>query len=60
LQCACYMEALGLRRGIVWNVRNNVRYELEILHRRKFLHAVSRAITKGLVKKCYVAEGRKG
>jgi len=54
LQCACYMVALGAKRGVVWNVRNNTKYEIEIGNQKKFLNAVARTITKGLVRKCYM------
>jgi hypothetical protein len=47
LQCACYMVALKLERGILWNVRTNQAYEIRIPDRDAFLDAVARAITKG-------------
>ncbi|MCL2827757.1 MAG: AAA family ATPase [Oscillospiraceae bacterium] len=51
LQCACYMIALGLDRGVLWNVRNNTKYEVRVLDQKKFLNAVTKAITKGVMKK---------
>jgi len=47
LQCACYMAALNLERGILWNVRTNQAFAIRIPDRKMFLDAVARAITKG-------------
>lgn len=49
LQCACYMVAFGLRKGVLWNVKNNERYAITIPNRNKFLDTVIRTITKGNV-----------
>lgn len=46
LQCACYMVALGLKKGILWNTRNNTRYEIRIPDKTAFLNAVAITITK--------------
>ena len=46
LQCAMYMIALNIRKGIVWNVRTNEIYEIEIKNKRDFLNAVVKTITK--------------
>lgn len=53
LQCACYMVAFGLNKGIVWNIRTNEQYSIVIPDRRKFMRAVAKAITKGRVKDAY-------
>ena len=46
LQCACYMLATGLKHGVVWNIRDNMMYEIEIPDPDKFLDAVITCITK--------------
>lgn len=51
LQCACYMIALKLKSGILWNTRNNDMYEIKIPNKKKFLDSVVYAITKGSIKK---------
>jgi calcineurin-like phosphoesterase family protein len=53
LQCACYVVALGLETGILWNTRTNVRYEIQIPDRARFLDAVAKTITKGFLKNYY-------
>jgi len=53
LQCACYVAALGLERGVLWNVRKNARYEVRVGERKRFLDAVARAVTKGVVGRYY-------
>lgn len=54
LQCACYMVALGLEKGILWNVKDNKMYEIRIPDKKMFLDAVARAITKGRIKAYYM------
>lgn len=51
LQCACYVVAMGLKKGFLWNVQNNEMYEITVPDRKKFLDAVVSTITKGVVKK---------
>ncbi len=46
LQCACYVVAMGLEKGILWNTFNNEQYEIRIPDRKAFLDAVAAAITK--------------
>lgn len=53
LVCACYMKALGLEKGILWNTYDNTVYEITIPDMKKFMDAVTVAITKGRVKKYY-------
>lgn len=53
LQCACYMVALGLEIGILWNTRKNEMYEIKIPNRKEFLDSVANTITKGYFKQYY-------
>lgn len=46
LQCACYIVALKLEKGILWNTRDNTAYEISVPDKKKFLDAVTNAITK--------------
>ncbi len=46
LQCACYMIALGLKKGVLWNTQNNAMYEITIPDRTAFIKAVIKTITK--------------
>lgn len=55
LQCASYVVALGLERGVLWNTRDNLRYEIEIPDRAAFLDAVARTVTKHFSEKYYPA-----
>ena len=48
IQCACYMLATGLPTGVLWNIRDNTMYEVEIPDRTAFLNAVVKCITKGV------------
>lgn len=45
LQCAMYMIGLNLKKGIIWNVRTNEMYEIEIKDKIAFLNAVVKTIT---------------
>ena len=47
LQCACYMIALNLDKGILWNTRNNNAYQIMIPSKDEFLNSVTNTITKG-------------
>lgn len=49
LQCACYILAVGLKSGRLWNTRNNAMYEVEIPDREKFLSCVLKTVTKGSI-----------
>ena len=51
LQCAVYMAALDLPKGILWNTRDNTAYEIESPDRAACLDAVTRTVTKGMIKK---------
>ena len=48
LQCACYMVALKLNRGILWNTKDNKMYEIQISNKKTFMDLVAKAITKGM------------
>ncbi len=49
LQCACYTVAMNLQKGILWNTRDNISYEIEIPERKVFLNAVAKAVTKEVI-----------
>ena len=51
LQCACYIIALKLKKGILWNTKDNSMFEITIPNVEDFLNATVRAITKNQVKK---------
>ena len=53
LQCACYMIALSIDEGILWNTRTNYKYKITIPSRKAFLDAVAIAITKRNLEKYY-------
>ena len=44
LQCACYMLALGLEKGVLWNTRNNEKYEIKIPNKTDFKIAVGNTV----------------
>ena len=50
LQCACYVIALKLEKGILWNTRDNTAYEVRIPDKNRFLDAVANAITKNRIR----------
>lgn len=47
------MVALNLQKGILWNTRNNISYEIEVPDRKAFLDAVTKAVTKGMIESYY-------
>ena len=49
LQCASYMAAMDIPRGILWNVRTNQMFEITIPNRQVFLNKVVNAVTKGRI-----------
>lgn len=49
LQCASYMVAMNLQKGILWNTRDNTFYEIEVPDRKAFLDAVTKTVTKGMI-----------
>lgn len=46
LQCACYMIALNLKKGILWNTRKNELYEISIPNEKQFCFEVSKTVLK--------------
>lgn len=53
LQCASYMIALGLSKGVLWNTRNNECYAISIPNPQAFMDAVVKTVTKGYLEKYY-------
>ena len=53
LQCACYIVALKLEKGILWNTRDNTAFEITIPNKKAFLDAVTNAITKNKITSYY-------
>lgn len=51
LQCASYIVAMGKKKGILWNTRNNAAYEITVPNKASFLDALTNAVTKGVVRK---------
>ena len=51
LQCASYVVAMGKKKGILWNTRDNTLYEITVPNKSHFLDTVTNAITKGVIKK---------
>ncbi len=49
LQCACYMAALDLPQGVLWNTRDNGTYKITIPDKKRFLDKVVETITKGVI-----------
>ncbi len=46
LQCACYMTSLNLKKGILWNTKNNEMYEIIIPNEEEFLFEVAKTVLK--------------
>ncbi len=46
LQCAMYMVALKKEKGFLWNTRTNEMQMIIIPNRRKFMNAITKAVTK--------------
>lgn len=57
LQCACYVIAKKLKKGILWNTRTNEMYEIAIPDKYKFLDAVVKTIIKHQLMKYYKPKG---
>ncbi len=51
LQCACYMVAMNIKKGVLWNTRDNAMYSIRIKDRKIFLDSICKAITKGAISK---------
>ncbi len=56
LQCATYMVALGLPKGVLWNTRDNAAVQIKIPDKKSFLDAVARAATKGALERYYAPD----
>lgn len=59
LQCACYMVAFEIEKGILWNIRTNELYEIVIPDKKIFIQTVIKTITKGKVTTGLLALGEK-
>ena len=57
LQCASYVVARKLKKGILWNTRTNDMYEITIPNKEKFLDCVIKTITKHQITKYYKPKG---
>ncbi len=53
LQCACYIVALHLNKGVLWNTRDNTAYEITIPNKKAFLDAVVKTISKEKITSYY-------
>ena len=53
LQCACYMVAMKMKKGILWNTRDSSMYSIKIKSTKNFMDSVTKAITKGAIQKYY-------
>ena len=42
---------MGMKKGILWNTRDNTLYEITVPNKTLFMDAVTNAITKGAIKK---------
>ena len=51
LQLACYMMAQNIQTGILWNIRKNEKYQVQIKSPTTFLDSVIKTITKGYLTK---------
>lgn len=46
LQCACYIIGLGLKKGVLWNTRNNQMYSITIPDKKAFMEEVAKTVVK--------------
>ena len=53
LQCACYMAAMEMKKGILWNTRDNSMYSIKIKDTKTFMDSVTKTITKGVIQEYY-------
>ena len=42
---------MGMKKGILWNTRDNTLYEITVPNKTRFLDIVTNTITKGAIKK---------
>ena len=47
------MIEMKLKKGIIWNTRDNTMYSIKIKNTKAFMDSVTRAITKGAIEKYY-------
>ena len=59
LQLACYVVALGLKKGKLINILDNRIYEITVSKKSKFLEAVAHAVTKQRLAKFKIQVGKK-
>ena len=59
LQCACYMVAMNLQDGILWNVKTNQMYAISVPDRTDFMSCVVNTVTKGNISAETVITGTK-
>ena len=59
LQLACYLASRNVDKGVLWNVKTNEKWEVEVPDKEAFLDAVVPCITKGYVQdfeRCSIPE----
>lgn len=56
LQCACYVVALGLEKGILWNVKKNTVCEVRVPDVQEFLNKVVTVATKHTITSCRLCD----
>lgn len=57
LQCACYVIAKEMKKGILWNTRTNDMFEISISNKDKFLDSVVKTITKHQISEYFKPKG---
>ena len=50
------MVAMKLKKGILWNTRDNTLYEIEVPDKKTFMDVVTKTVTKGLMENYYEPE----
>ena len=58
LQCACYVVAKQLKKGILWNTRTNDMYEITVPDKKTFLDCIAKTITKHQLTKYFKPKGK--
>ena len=57
LQLACYMVALNMKKGRLWNTKTNKMHEVTIPQIKPFMEQVVKTITKGAITTCLIGRG---
>ena len=57
LQCASYMLASNIEKGILWNTRTNDMFEITIPNKVKLLDSITNTITKHQIKQYHLPKG---